>query len=147
MTTTAAEAAFYRALNSVVEPVVRAGIGSPCGVSPAGLIVLQTRGLRSGLPRSVPLFAMLIGGYTVAATMRVQRSRWLQNVRHCPDVRYWLGGQVRDARAFVVMPGEDPPDVDEPRARQLAEALRIPAAMAGAAFVILAPAASNGPGS
>jgi hypothetical protein len=140
MTLTSADAALYRALNSFVEPVVRAGLGSPCVISPAGLIVLETRGRESGLPRRVTLVGMLIGGYVVAGTFRVGRSQWLRNVRHTPDVRYWLGGQEREARAYVVMPGDDVPDVELESARLVAQALRIPAATLGAAFVVLEPA-------
>ena len=139
MTLTSADAALYRALNSFVEPVVRAGLGSPCVISPAGLIVLETRGRESGLPRRVTLVGMLIGGYVVAGTFRVGRSQWLRNVRHTPDVRYWLGGQEREARAYVVMPGDDAPDVELESARLVAQALRIPAATLGAAFVVLEP--------
>jgi hypothetical protein len=140
MTLTSADAALYRALNSFVEPVVRAGLGSPCVISPAGLIVLETRGRESGLPRRVTLVGMLIGGYVVAGTFRVGRSQWLRNVRHTPDVRYWLGGQEHEARAYVVMPGDDVPDVELESARLVAQALRIPAATLGAAFVVLEPA-------
>ena len=41
------EQRFFRGLNSVVEPLVRAGVGSPAR-SPASLIVLETIGFRSG---------------------------------------------------------------------------------------------------
>lgn len=139
MTLISADAALYRALNSFVEPVVRAGLGSPCVISPAGLIVLETRGRESGLPRRVTLVGMLIGGCVVAGTFRVGRSQWLRNVRHTPDVRYWLGGQEREARAYVVMPGDDARDVELESARLVAQALRIPAATLGVAFVVLEP--------
>jgi len=140
MTLTSADAALYRALNSFVEPVVRAGLGSPCVISPAGLIVLETRGRESGLPRRVTLVGMLIGGYVVAGTFRVGRSQWLRNVRHTPDVRYWLGGQEREARAYVVMPGDDALDAGGDGVDWLLEALRAPAVALGAAFVVLARA-------
>jgi hypothetical protein len=139
MALTAAEAALYRALNRVVEPAVRAGIGSPCVFAPAGLIVLETRGQSSGLARAVPLFAMLVDGHAVASTLRVRTSQWLRNAQQCPEVRYWLGGRVHEARAHVVMPGDDAPAMGDDGVNWLLEALRAPAAALGAAFVVLVP--------
>jgi hypothetical protein len=47
------EKTIFRALNAVVEPAVRKGIGSP-RFSPAGLIVLETTGFKSGQPLQPP---------------------------------------------------------------------------------------------
>ncbi len=126
-------------LNAVVEPAVRAGLGSPCLIAPAGLIVLEVKGRKTGLTRRVPLFAMLAGSHVVAGTVRVERSQWLRNVRRSPKVRYWLGGRVHEAHAHVVMPDGDALETGDAGVRRLLEALRVPAAALGAAFVVLAP--------
>lgn len=138
MTLTPAEDALYRALNTVLEPMVRAGIGSPCAFSPAGLIVLEVRGRKTGLPRRVPLFAMTAGEHVVAATVRVGTSQWLRNVRRSPHVRYWLGGRVHDAHAWVVTPEGEAPAPEAGDTRQLADALMPAATALRAAFVVLA---------
>ena len=139
MTLTAAEEALYWGLNTVLEPVVRAGIASPCVISPAGLIVLEVRGRKTGQPHRVPLFALLAGDHVVAGTLRVERSQWLRNVRRSPDVCYWPGGRVHDARACVIMPDSSMAPVDAGSARQLAEVLMPAATALSAAFVVLAP--------
>ena len=41
------EIEFFRMLNRLVEPRIRAGLGSPC-LAPGGVIVLETRGRRTG---------------------------------------------------------------------------------------------------
>src|SRR5262245_60440750 len=91
---------FFRALNEIVEPFVRAGIGSP-GLVPTGLVVLETRGRRSGRRFSIPLLATLIGGVAVVATVR-PRSQWIRNLAADPDVHYWAFGRRWAATAIVV---------------------------------------------
>lgn len=49
---------FFRRLNATVEPRVRSGFASP-GLLPAGLIVLETTGQRSGETYRTPLLATL----------------------------------------------------------------------------------------
>jgi hypothetical protein len=56
-----AEAEFFRTLNGLVEPAVRAGCASP-GLLPTGMVVLETTGAKSGLPRRVPLLATVLEG-------------------------------------------------------------------------------------
>lgn len=46
-------AEFFRTLNALVEPAMRAGCVSP-GVLPTGKVLLETTGAKSGLPRRVP---------------------------------------------------------------------------------------------
>jgi deazaflavin-dependent oxidoreductase (nitroreductase family) len=96
-----AEVAFFRTLNSVVEPAVRAGIGSP-RIAPSGFIVLETKGRKSGLRRRSPLAATRLGKYVIVATYRGDRSQWVKNLAANPSTRYWLGGKPHDARAFVM---------------------------------------------
>ncbi len=96
MTTTAREleAEFFRNLNAVVEPWVRAGVGSP-GLTPAGLVVLETIGRKSKTLRRTPLVGVLLEGRLVVSTVRGTRSQWVRNALEMPAVRYWLlGGEV-----------------------------------------------------
>ena len=51
---TTLETEFFRTLNLLVEPAVRAGCGSP-GIAPTGLIVLETKGRHTGIPYRTPV--------------------------------------------------------------------------------------------
>ncbi len=99
------EREFFRRLNGVVEPAVRRGIGSP-RLLPAGLIVLESTGFKSGLKRRTPLLSFSLGEYTLVATVRGDRSFWVKNLNKRRRVRYWRGGRERAANAFVVSPGK-----------------------------------------
>ncbi len=132
------DAVFFDTLNKVVEPLVRAGLGSP-GLLPSGLIVLETTGRTSGLTRRVPLVGTLVGRFVVVGTLRVERAQWLRNLRNDPAVRYWLLGQPWRARATTIMPSGDPPRIDDREMRALAAPLRAAATAFGWAFVILVP--------
>lgn len=89
---------FFRALNEMIEPFVRAGIGSPV---PTGLVVLEMRGRRSGRRLSIPLLATLIGGVAIVATVRPD-SQWIRNLAADPEVHYWAFGRRWAATAIVV---------------------------------------------
>jgi hypothetical protein len=129
----------FSSLNRVVEPLVRAGVGSP-GLWPVGAIVLETTGRVTGRPVSVPLLAALVGDLVLVSTVR-PGSQWLRNVAANPDVRYWLLGRRRAASATVV--GQefgDPAPADAPaRVRWLAAALRPWADATPASFAVLGP--------
>jgi hypothetical protein len=88
------EREFFRTLNRAVEPLVRAGLGSP-RIVPGGLIVLETRGRKSGRLVRTPLAATRLGGYVLVATVRGKRSQWVLNLGAEPKARYWVGGQPR----------------------------------------------------
>ncbi len=138
---TTLETEFFRTLNSLVEPAVRAGCGSH-GITPTGLIVLETKGRRTGIQHRTPVLATLIGDYLLIATVRGERSQWIKNVRMAPDVRYWLRGRVREARALVFTPDESPPDIQglPPLVRCVASSFDATARGLGVAFAILRPA-------
>ena len=138
---TTLETEFFRTLNLLVEPAVRAGCGSP-GIAPTGLIVLETRGRHTGIPYRTPVLASLIGDYLLIGSVRGERSQWIRNVRMAPDVRYWLRGRVREARALVFTPGESPPDVHglPPLVHCIASSFHATAGRLGVAFAILTPA-------
>jgi deazaflavin-dependent oxidoreductase (nitroreductase family) len=131
------EAEFFRMLNRIVTPIVRAGFGSP-GLFPLGAIVVETKGRKTGLPSSVPLMAARAGDLVIVSTVR-RRSDWFKNLSAQPNVRYWLSGREVQARAFAIgngiVTGEDAPE----RTRCLVDALRRHSALFGTCFAILIP--------
>ncbi|MCH8345910.1 MAG: nitroreductase family deazaflavin-dependent oxidoreductase [Chloroflexi bacterium] len=138
------EAEFFRTLNLLVEPAVRAGCGFPAfGLT--GLITLETKGRRTGLPHTIPVLATLVGDYLLVGTIRGNRSQWIENVRVNPNVRYWLRGRVHEARTLVFTPGESPPETQPlpPLVRYMATSLHSTVGGLGVAFAILIPAQSD----
>lgn len=91
---------FFRTLNLAVEPWIRAGVASPI-CTPIGLIVLETRGRKSGRRFNVPLMATRFGKYVFVSTFRRQ-SQWVKNIEAQPQVRYWLGGKAHLAKALIL---------------------------------------------
>lgn len=89
----------FRALNKLVLPAVRAGLGSPLPVG-AGLVVLETTGRVSGEPRQVPLVATRVGTRVTVSTVRPS-SQWVRNALADPDVAVWVGGRRRTGTASV----------------------------------------------
>ncbi len=99
------EADFFAGINSVVEPYLRAGFGTP-GPCANGVILLETTGRKSGRTINVPLMAVSFGDMVLVSTVRAWRSQWIRNVAANPDIRYWLFGRARKAKAFVIGDGE-----------------------------------------
>ena len=131
---------FFRTLNSVVEPLVRAGCFSPNLFAPTGLIVLETTGRRSGKPHHTPVLAMLMDGHLIVRTFRGERSEWFKNLRKNPDVAYWRGGEKIRARAAVHAPGEECQIEGLPAAAALGiTAAATAVRMLGWRFAVLAP--------
>jgi deazaflavin-dependent oxidoreductase (nitroreductase family) len=133
------EVEFFRMLNRVVEPAVRAGLGSP-RIVPSGFIVLETVGRKSGKRRRSPLAATRFGPYVVVATLRGDRSQWVFNLAAQPRTKYWLGGRPRDARAFVMHEGKRfrvPKSL--PPGMQRVVSFLAPYTKAGWAFAVLSP--------
>jgi deazaflavin-dependent oxidoreductase (nitroreductase family) len=133
------EVEFFRMLNRVLEPRIRAGLGSPC-LTPGGFIVLETRGRKTGRLARTPLAATRIGDHVVVGTFRAGRSQWVQNLAAQPETRFWLGGRPRRTRAFVLRAG-----APARAPRELPSALRgviaflRPYTHAGWAFAVLPP--------
>ncbi|HKA16931.1 MAG TPA: nitroreductase/quinone reductase family protein [Blastocatellia bacterium] len=132
------EAEYFRTLNQLVEPALRAGFFAPGLLFPAGGIVIETRGRKTGLPSSVPLLAAMAGDLVIVCTIR-RSSNWLKNLSAQPEVRYWLNGRERQAKSFTIasgkVTGEEPPE----RTRCLVNALRRHSALFGTGFAILIP--------
>jgi len=89
----------FRLLNSVVEPVVRAGAANPLPIGP-GVVVLETTGRVSGKTRRVPLVASRLCDRLVVSSVR-DNSQWIKNVEADPAVTVWLFGTPRAALATV----------------------------------------------
>jgi len=126
-------------LNRVVEPMVRAGVGSP-RMAPGGFIVLETVGRKTGQTRRSPLAATRIGRFVLVATFRGERSQWVRNLAARPRTRYWAGGRPHEARAFVMHPGKrfrEPTSLPAPLRR--VTRFLAPYTKAGWAFAVLAP--------
>ncbi len=133
------EVEFFRMLNRVVEPVIRAGVGSP-RIVPSGFIVLETVGRKTGTLRRSPLAATRLGRFVVVATFRGTRSQWVRNLAAQPRTRYWLGGKAHDSRAFVMYDGKRfrvPKSL--PSGMQKVVRFLAPYTKAGWAFAVLSP--------
>lgn len=135
----ALEVEFFRMLNRVVEPQVRAGFASP-RIVPSGLVVIETTGRKSGRVSRTPLAATRIADHIVVGTFRGERSQWVQNLAAHPETRFWLSGRPREAKAFVLRAGARtrPPRGLPAPVRWAVEFLR-PYTLAGWAFAVLAP--------
>jgi len=131
------ETDFFRGLNRFVEPMVRAGLGAPL-LFPAGAIVLEINGRRTGQRSNLPLMAALVGDLIVVGTVR-RRSNWVKNLAAHPEVRYWLNGREREATAFAIGPGIETQDDLPVRVSCLATALKQHSTMFGTGFAILVP--------
>jgi deazaflavin-dependent oxidoreductase (nitroreductase family) len=119
------------------------GFGSP-RIAPTGLIVLETRGRKTGQRRRSPLAAARIGNHVLVATFRGDRSQWVRNLAAQPRTRFWLGGRPREARAFVMHRGKRfrvPRSLPAPLQR-VVRALA-PYTKAGWAFAVLSPPAGR----
>ena len=133
------ELEFFRTLNRIVEPRVRAGWGSPRLV-PGGLVVLETRGRKTGRRSRVPLAAMAIHRHVIVTTFRGEKSQWVKNAEADPAVRFWLRGRPREATAVVVSPRRRDPDLRSlPAPLRLLTRFLVPYTCAGWAFAVLTP--------
>jgi deazaflavin-dependent oxidoreductase (nitroreductase family) len=138
-----AEINFFRTLNRVLEPAIRAGIGSP-RIAPGGFIVLETLGRNSGKLRRSPLAATRLGKYVIVATYRANRSQWVKNLAASPRTRYWLGGRPHETWAFVMHEGKRfrvPKSL--PAGMQKVVRVLAPYTKSGWAFAVLSPRARS----
>jgi deazaflavin-dependent oxidoreductase (nitroreductase family) len=134
------EAEIYRRVNAVLEPAIRRGLGAPL-LAPAGFVVVEMTGRKSGKTRRVPLAALRVGAYVLIGTVRGARSLWVRNLAANGAARVWVAARARPMRAFVLRPGASarPPRTLPPALGPLWCALA-PLRERGFAFALLAPA-------
>ncbi len=106
MATATLESVYYQALNSLLTPLAESGALAPgaLGPWPAGLIVLETTGWRSGRTHRTPVVAAALDDCLIVSTVRGRRSHWVKNLIAQPDVRYWTGDVPQAATAYVAAP-------------------------------------------
>jgi deazaflavin-dependent oxidoreductase (nitroreductase family) len=142
-TTPSFELALYRTLDSVVAPMVRNGIFSPGPIGP-GLVVVETVGRRSAMPRPVVLMGFAIGDVVLVSTVGGEQAQWVKNLAAQREVRWGRWGRRTKGHATVVAPGtvgrvpvEAPAWVDD-----LVAALE-PWVLTGWRFAVLTPDAAR----
>ena len=102
--------------------------------------MLESTGFKSGIVRSTPLLSLAFGPYRIVTTARGDRSFWVKNLINQPRVGFFLGGERREAEAFVFLGGEraTPTEIESPTLRFL-ENIAIRRAVNGWAVAILVP--------
>jgi deazaflavin-dependent oxidoreductase (nitroreductase family) len=96
-----ARAITNRVVNPVVRPLVARGALGPWWV------LLETRGRRTGLPRTVPVGNGLRGSTFWIVTEHGHHADYVRNIAADPRVRVKLGGAWRAGMA-TLQPGDDP---------------------------------------
>ncbi|HMQ52508.1 MAG TPA: nitroreductase/quinone reductase family protein [Anaerolineae bacterium] len=132
------EREFFRTINKYLEPLARAGLGSP-GVVPIGAIVLETKGRKSGTLYRTPLIATEFIDVLLVSTGRKQ-SQWIRNLAATPRTHIWLRARYRPVMAYIVGPEItlDPlPGQPSPRAKLILEAARQLNRLTGNSYAVL----------
>jgi F420H(2)-dependent quinone reductase len=90
--------------NEFVERIIRAGFGGPCKIGVlgvgSGFVIVETKGRKSGVHRTVPLIAQRFGNTVVVSTVRT-KSQWVRNVEADASPSLFVDGQSRPAKAVV----------------------------------------------
>jgi hypothetical protein len=84
----------FRAVNTVVRPLLDLGIGNPLPIG-GGPVVVESTGRESGELRRTPLLSIRLGDTIAVSTIR-SRSDWMANLQAEPHARLRLFGRDRD---------------------------------------------------
>jgi deazaflavin-dependent oxidoreductase (nitroreductase family) len=90
-----------RAVNRIVEPAVRAGVGN--SLAGPGVFLVETTGRRTGLRRPIPLLGVRVGDALLVATVR-RHSQWAHNLEQHPVADVWIAGRRQHATANLARP-------------------------------------------
>ncbi|MFN2617142.1 MAG: nitroreductase/quinone reductase family protein [Thermoleophilaceae bacterium] len=94
-----------RLFNPLVRAAAEAGLPLP------GVVILETTGRKSGLPRRTPVGKAVEGDTLWVVAEHGRRAGYVRNIEANPRVRVRLGRRWREGTAYAL------PD-DDPRARQ-----------------------------
>ena len=92
-----------RVFNRLVLAAARAGLPTPT------VVILETTGRRSGLPRQVPVTRMTEGDTVWIVTEHGRRAGYVRNIEADPEVRVRVGRRWRSGRAEILGPAETVP--------------------------------------
>jgi F420H(2)-dependent quinone reductase len=85
-------------INQLVEQTVRAGVGGPCRVG-AGLVIIETKGRKSGKRRSTPVLAQRFGDSLFVSTVRTD-SQWIRNLEADEAPEVFVEKRSRPVKVF-----------------------------------------------
>ena len=87
-----------KVFNPLVLAAARAGLPTPT------VVILETTGRRSGLPRRVPVTRMLDGDTLWIVTEHGRKAAYVKNIEADPNVRVRVGRRWRSGRARILGP-------------------------------------------
>ena len=91
-------------LNEVLAPAIRFGIANPLPLG-AGFVLLEVKGRKTGIIRTLPLICTDYGAMLAVSTVR-SNSQWVRNLAANPRTAVWLRGRKRTVLAVVFSKGE-----------------------------------------
>jgi hypothetical protein len=83
-------------VNQLVESLIRRGVGAPL-CNGLGLVVIETKGRKTGARRTVPVLANRVGNSLFVSTVRAD-SQWVRNLEADANPQVVLNRRVRDVR-------------------------------------------------
>jgi deazaflavin-dependent oxidoreductase (nitroreductase family) len=92
-----------RLFNRLVLAAARAGLPTPT------VVILETTGRKSGLPRRVPVTRTVEGDTVWIVTEHGRRAAYVKNIEADPEVRVRIGRRWRAGRAEILGPAASVP--------------------------------------